>query len=161
MRLLLGFGGNVGCPRRAFRAALAALGERHAVVAVSSLYRSTAIGPPQLDFLNLVAMIEPSGPLLELLDLCQALEAAAGRDRAGEPRWGPRPLDIDLLLADGLVHRGPRLVLPHPRLAERGFALVPAAELSPRWIHPTIGCTLAELAAGSDRGGLEQCGELG
>ena len=74
------------------------------------------------------------------------MEAIAGRDRVTEVRWGPRPLDIDLLLIRGVIHRGPRLELPHPRLAERAFALVPAAEIVPDWIHPIVGRTLRELA---------------
>jgi 7,8-dihydro-6-hydroxymethylpterin-pyrophosphokinase len=61
-------------------------------------------------------------------------------------RWGPRPLDLDLLMAHSLAHRGPRLILPHPLLVRRAFALVPAAELTPDWVHQTAGCTLGELA---------------
>ncbi len=161
MRLLLGLGGNLGQPRLAFAAALAALARRHRLVAVSALYRSPPLGPPQPPYLNLVALVEPSRGLLELLDDCQELERAAGRRRVAEVRWGPRPLDLDLLLAEGVVHRGPRLELPHPGLDRRGFALVPAAELAPAWVHPTRGAPLAELAAAvAGREGLVCCGRL-
>jgi 2-amino-4-hydroxy-6-hydroxymethyldihydropteridine diphosphokinase len=71
---------------------------------------------------------------------------AAGRDRAQEERWGPRTLDLDLLIADSAVCRGPGLELPHPRFHLRRFALEPAAEVAPRWIHPLIGLTIEALA---------------
>jgi len=146
MRILIGLGGNVGGVRAAFALAAEALAGLGTVVARSSLYRTAAVGPPQPDYLNAVLLLDGELPPLELLDACQALERDAGRDRGREDRWGPRPLDLDLLLADGLVHRGPRLELPHPRLVERGFVLVPAAEIAPEWRHPTVGASLAELA---------------
>lgn len=146
MQVLLGFGGNLGDPARAFRVALAGLGERHPVLGVSRLYASRALGPPQPDYLNLVALIELRTPLLALLEQCQLLEAAAGRERSGSPRWGPRPLDLDLLAATAAVHRGPRLELPHPRFLERAFAVVPAAELVPEWVPPGGSASLAKRA---------------
>ncbi len=150
MRVLLGLGGNTGEVHRAFTRALGELGARPEVVLVvgaSALYRSRAVGPEQPDFLNMVALVVVSGSLLGFLELCQELERGAGRDRGGEGRWGPRPLDLDLLLAEGAVHRGPRLTVPHPRFHERAFALVPAAELVPGWRHPLLGRTVGELAA--------------
>jgi 2-amino-4-hydroxy-6-hydroxymethyldihydropteridine diphosphokinase len=90
-----------------------------------------------------------------LLGACLDLERQAGRVRVAGDRWGPRPLDLDLLIADGLVCRGPRLELPHPRLLERAFALVPAAEVAGGWRHPLDGRSLAELAAACDRTGME------
>lgn len=146
MRVLIGLGGNLGDVRRTFDCAAAALAGVAAVLARSPLYRTAAVGPPQPDYLNAVLMLDASLPPLELLERCQALERNAGRDRGREPRWGPRPLDLDVLVADGLVHRSPALELPHPRLAERAFALVPAAEIAPEWLHPLAGATLAELA---------------
>ena len=161
MQLLLGLGGNLGDPRAAFRAALGALADRHPLLAVSRLYRSRPVGPPQPWYWNLAALLEPGGPLLDLLGQCQALEVAAGRDRSREARWGPRPLDLDLLAADGIVHRGPRLELPHPRFGVRAFVLVPAAELTPEWRLAGAGRTVAELACevfpGDD---VEPCGHF-
>lgn len=121
------------------------------MTAVSALYRSRPIGPPQPDFFNQALLLEVECHPLELLEQCQAAEAAAGRDRTTEVRWGPRPLDIDLLLAGGVIRRGPRLELPHPRLAERAFALVPAAEIVPDWICPVTGTSIAELAEAASR----------
>lgn len=146
MQLLVGLGGNLGDPPQAFNQALAALSERHQVRAVSRRYRSEPEGPPQPRYWNMVALLEVTAPLLELLDQCQELELRAGRIRDPAHRWGPRPLDLDLLMARNLAHRGPRLLLPHPQLVRRAFALVPAAELVPDWIHPAAGTTLGELA---------------
>jgi len=160
VQVLVGFGANLGDPVAAFRVALAALGERSRLVDVSSLYRSAPHGPPQPHYLNLAALLDVDEPPLALLEHCQALEAAAGRDPSREQRWGPRVLDLDLLLAHGLVHRSPRLLLPHPLLAERAFALVPAAELAPTWVHPLVGRTIGELARAVDDPSLERVGRI-
>jgi 2-amino-4-hydroxy-6-hydroxymethyldihydropteridine diphosphokinase len=153
VHLLLGLGGNLDDPPRAFRRALCELAASHPTVSVSGLYRTAPHGPPQPRYWNLTALIDARGPLCELLLECQRLEQHAGRERESDQRWGPRPLDIDLLLTPAVVHRGPLLVLPHPRLLERAFALVPAAEIVPDWVHPLTGRSLAEHArsvAGTD-----------
>ena len=152
MRVVLGLGGNLGKPEAAFAQALEALAGVGRVAAVSRLWRTRPIGPSQPDFLNAAALIDwPAGPR-SLLSHCLELEAEAGRDRAQEERWGPRALDLDLLLAEGVVCRGPNLELPHPRLHERRFALEPAAEIAPNWVHPLLGWTIEDLAtAARDR----------
>ena len=147
MRLLIGLGGNQGDVLDAFSGAVAALRPHLRVVALSGIWRSSAQGPPQPDFLNAAALVESAAHPLAILALCQRLEAEAGRDRTREERWGPRTLDLDLLVAPGLVIETPALVLPHPRLAERRFALAPVVELAPEWVHPRLHRTLAELAA--------------
>jgi len=144
--VLLGFGGNLGDPESAFRGALEALAHEGRVASVSRLWRTCAVGPEQPTYLNAAAVILwPQGPR-SLLAQCRELEIAAGRDRRHEARWGPRMLDLDLLLADAVICRGPTLVLPHPRLHERRFALEPAAEVAPDWVHPACGLTVAQLA---------------
>jgi 2-amino-4-hydroxy-6-hydroxymethyldihydropteridine diphosphokinase len=146
MRVVLGLGGNLGKPRVAFAQALEALAGGGRVMAVSQLWRTRPVGPSQPDFLNAAALIAwPAGPR-SLLRRCREIEAVAGRNRAREERWGPRILDLDLLIAASAVCRGPDLDLPHPRLHERRFALEPAAELAPDWVHPLLGRTVLELA---------------
>ena len=146
MQLLLGLGGNIGYSEEAFRAALLSLGLEHEILALSRLYRTRPVGPEQPDFLNLAAVLDLGHPPSEFLESCRILEAAAGRDRKREERWGPRVLDLDLLLAKSVVFRGPSLVLPHPRFHERAFALAPAAEVAKDWIHPILGVTVGDLA---------------
>lgn len=152
MKVLIGLGGNLGDPAAAFHRALERLAQRASVVAVSSLYRSRAVGPPQPDYLNAAALVDWPGPPRSLLTACHRLEAEAGRDRVKEQRWGPRLLDLDLLLGQHLVCRGPHLELPHPRLLERPFALVPAAELAPSWRHPIADRSLSAC--------VEECAEM-
>jgi len=147
VRLLIGLGGNQGDVLGAFSRALVGLELRATVLARSSVWRSAPQGPPQPDYLNAAMLVETTDHPLAILAFCQQLEAEMGRARARERRWGPRPLDLDLLIAPGLVIEAPVLVLPHPRLAERRFALAPAAELAPDWLHPRLQRTLAELAS--------------
>ena len=144
--MVLGLGSNMGDSRKAFSECLQTLAAEGRVIAVSRLWRTRAVGPPQPDYLNVAALVAwPAGPRA-LLGRCLELETAAGRDRSAEARWGPRVLDIDLLLAESVVCRGPMLALPHPRLHERRFALEPAAEVAPSWPHPLVGQTVDELA---------------
>jgi 2-amino-4-hydroxy-6-hydroxymethyldihydropteridine diphosphokinase len=144
---IVGFGGNQGDVGGGFAAAAAALGRRFRVLAASSLWRSAPVGPAQPDFLNAALLLDVDCDPLRLLACAQRLEADAGRDRGAEARGGPRPLDVDLLLAPGVVVESPTLVLPHPRFAGRRFALAPAVEVAPAWVHPRLRRTLADLAA--------------
>lgn len=146
MRVVLGLGGNLGDPPKTFQMALSVLSESHRVLLVSRLYRTEPEGPAQPRFWNMAALIHATTPLLDLLDESLRIEAAAQRSREPGQRWQPRTLDVDLLIAEGLVHRGPQLILPHPRLHRRAFALVPAAELVPDWLHPLYQRTLGDLA---------------
>ena len=145
-QIILGLGANIGDPERAFRRAVESLARDHRLVASSRLYRTRPVGPEQPDFVNAAVLFDPRCPLIEFFDLCQRLEMEAGRKRLHEDRWGPRPLDLDHCIAHDVIHRSPRLTLPHPRLHERVFALAPAAEVAPDWVHPLIGRTLADLA---------------
>jgi len=139
----VGLGANIGNPAAQLAGALDSLDAADVLVAVSGVYRSAPIGPEQPEFLNLVAELSvPEGPY-ELLARCQALEAAAQRVR--RERWGPRTLDVDVLLFGDTELRDPELVIPHPRLRERRFVLDPLAELSPDLV------TLGELAAVADQ----------
>jgi 2-amino-4-hydroxy-6-hydroxymethyldihydropteridine diphosphokinase len=99
------------------------------VAAVSPAYRTRAIGPEQPEYLNLVAEVETALSPLDLLHHLQALEAAHGRVR--DVRWGPRPIDLDIIWSCGLESPGPELILPHPRAHEREFVLRPLCDLAP------------------------------
>ena len=149
LRVLLGLGSNLGESEKAFTSCLGQLAEEGSIVEVSRLWLTRPVGPRQPDFLNAAVVIEWPMPLRSLLTRCQELETAAGRDRPAEERWGPRTLDLDLLLAANLVCRGPNLELPHPRFHGRRFALEPASEVAPEWTHPLLGCTITELVRGA------------
>ena len=164
MRVMLGLGGNLGDVPGVFLRTRAKLAEVFDVLATSRLYRSAPVGPRQPQFWNMAIQIVVDCQLRQVLDHCRRLEEQAGRDRNAEIRWGPRPLDVDLLMAEHVVHRGPDLVVPHPRLHERAFALVPAADVAPDWVHPELGRSLAELAeqvVARDPGAVELVGPLG
>ncbi len=160
MRVLLGLGGNLGDVRAACAGAAAALARRFPLLACSGLWRTAPLGPAQPDFLNAALLLDVDVDPLRLLAIVQRLEAAAGRDRLAEVRNGPRTLDIDLLLALDLVVVSATLTLPHPRLAERRFALLPAREVAPDWVHPRLHRTIAELAASVSEAG-QQCRRVG
>ena len=116
------------------------------VEAVSPLYETDPIGPPpQGAYLNAVVELRTQLPPRALLDELLAIERRAGRRRSGV-RDEPRPLDLDLLLYDALVLDEPGLVLPHPRLHERAFALEPLGDLAAELVHPVRGETIASLA---------------
>ncbi|MCC2548646.1 2-amino-4-hydroxy-6-hydroxymethyldihydropteridine diphosphokinase [Hymenobacter sp. BT175] len=117
------------------------------VVAVSGLYETAAWGlEDQPPFLNQAVQLETTLLPEQLLDACQQVETQAQRRR--DLRWGPRTLDVDILLYDNLIIDTLRLQVPHPRLPERRFALVPLAELAASAVHPGSMKTVAELLAG-------------
>lgn len=123
------------------------------VTGVSPWYRSRAIGPGnQPDYLNGVVALATTLEPHALLDLLQALEAAAGRERT--VRWGARTLDLDLLLFDDLSLADERLTLPHPRLAERNFVVYPLSDLAPKLRLPD-GTPVARLRANLGACGLD------
>ena len=149
----LGLGSNEGDRRATLRAARERL-ERHGleVSGSSSVYETAPQGDvlDQPDFLNACLRIETELDPEALLDLCKAVERELGR-RPGGPRHGPRPVDVDVLLLGSVVHRSPRLVLPHPDLAVRRFVLEPLLELDPELRLPDGTRLAARLAAVADQ----------
>jgi 2-amino-4-hydroxy-6-hydroxymethyldihydropteridine diphosphokinase len=131
---LLGLGGNVGDVRPTLDRAVALLcdGGDIRLTARSSDYRTPPWGvEDQPPFVNLAIAVETTLAPRALLARAQAVEKALGRDRARERRWGPRPVDIDILAYDNVTLDEPALTLPHPRMLERAFVLVPLAEIRP------------------------------
>jgi 2-amino-4-hydroxy-6-hydroxymethyldihydropteridine diphosphokinase len=123
------------------------------VLAVSSWYLTKPIGPPQPDYINGCVTIQTSLIPLELLHVLQAIEAEFGRVR--QERWGARTLDLDLLLYETQIVDTPILQIPHPRMTERAFVLVPLAEIVPNWIEPRSGQSIAVLANQLECSGVE------
>ena len=126
----------------------------------SRWYRTVAVGPPQPDYCNGAVLLDTALPPHGLLERMLALEIQMGRER-GEPqvRWGPRPLDLDLLFYGDWIIETPTLQVPHPRMTERGFVLLPLADVAPDWVHPELGETIAQLAQRVDRSGVALGGE--
>jgi 2-amino-4-hydroxy-6-hydroxymethyldihydropteridine diphosphokinase len=130
----VGFGGNIGDVRTTLDRAVGAFcdGEEVRLLARSSDYRTPPWGiTDQPPFVNLCIAVATDLSPRALLERALAIEQAAGRERASEQTWGPRPLDIDLLAYDNVVMNEPWLTLPHPRLFERAFVLVPLMEIRP------------------------------
>lgn len=156
----IGLGGNLDRPAERIRAARAAIADLPGVtpLACSGLYRSAPMGPAdQPDYVNAVMAINTELAPLELLDRLQAIEHAFGRVRLGE-RWGPRTLDLDILLYGDAILAGDRLTVPHPGLGLREFVLYPLQEIAPDLVIPGLGA-LADLVAACPRRGLEKLGD--
>lgn len=126
----VGLGSNLGDRLGHLRDAVRLLGERGATLVRSSrVYETDPVGPPQPDYLNAVVEVAWEGTARELLEACLGVEAELGRERA--ERWGPRTIDVDLLTFGDEEIDEPDLIVPHPRMHERAFVLVPLLELDP------------------------------
>jgi len=157
-RAVLSMGSNLGDRRQHLADAVAALASD--VLRVSSVYRTPPWGPvPQDDFYNIAVLAERTDPDPRgWLEVARQLESAAGRVRG--VRWGPRTLDVDVIVVDGIVSADPELTLPHPRAHERAFVLLPWQEIEPNAALPGYG-SIAELLADLDVGDLAVVGHVG
>lgn len=160
--VFIGFGSNLGLKRENCLRGLRALKGHEAIslLSLSSLYRTEPVGFEAQDwFLNGVVKVSTALPPRELLGLLKDIERGVGRRKTF--RWGPRVLDLDILLYGGLVLREEGLELPHPRMHERAFVLVPLAEIAPEAYHPLLRKTARQLLQGlGEVKGVEPFGRI-
>jgi 2-amino-4-hydroxy-6-hydroxymethyldihydropteridine diphosphokinase len=160
-RALIALGGNVGDVRATFRKAIANICgmTQAALLARSSDYATPPWGDgQQATFVNACIEIDTSLDPHALLFTLQKIETKFGRDRTQERRWGPRTLDLDLIAYDDVSMQKPELTLPHPRLFERAFVLVPLAEIAPS--RMIAGRSVASALAQLSTEGIERLPDL-
>lgn len=160
-RVYIGLGSNLAEPVRQLRSALTALAAlpHSQLLASSSFYASDPLGPAdQPRYVNAVAALDSALPPHKLLDELQRIELEQGRERKDE-RWGPRTLDLDILLFGNRILGDARLQVPHYHMHARPFVLYPLAELAPELRLPD-GRTLSELLAACPFAGLERLGDI-
>jgi 2-amino-4-hydroxy-6-hydroxymethyldihydropteridine diphosphokinase len=158
----LGLGANVGNRQANLRMAVWGLARLARVEAVSGLYETEPVGGPagQPVFYNAACRIDTGLEPRPLLRFLQNLEWEIGR-RPGGPHWSPRPIDLDILLYDDRVVEEETLSIPHPRLAERAFVVVPLEEIAAEVRHPLLGKTIGELLRGASRQGVGRIAAAG
>ncbi|MBK5537172.1 2-amino-4-hydroxy-6-hydroxymethyldihydropteridine diphosphokinase [Pseudomonas sp. TH05] len=155
-RIYIGMGSNLAAPTQQLRSATDALAQLPETewVGVSSFYQSDSLLPGQPRYTNAVAALDSRLSPLALLDALQAIENSQGRER--NERWGPRTLDLDILLFGDRLIDEPRLKVPHYHMHARAFVLYPLAELAPENLQLADGRTLRELLAACPFVGLER-----
>lgn len=141
----IALGGNLNNPLQTFNTALTHLNSRPEITVKqrSPWYTTPPMGPPQPDYLNGCALLETSLAPEDLLKVLLETETALGRVR--EVHWGPRTLDLDLLLYGDRIIELPHLTVPHPGLSDRAFVLQPLADIVPDWVDPRSGLTIEQL----------------
>lgn len=155
-RIYIGMGSNLADPAEQLRSALDALAQlpQTALVGVSAFYQSDSLLPGQPRYTNAVAALDSALAPLALLDALQDIENGQGRERL--ERWGPRTLDLDILLFGDRLIDEPRLKVPHYHMQERAFVLYPLAELAPADLRLADGRRLDALLAACPFVGLER-----
>lgn len=153
-RTAIALGSNLGDSRAILDAALETIAQNPGITleSRSSWYQTVPVGPAQPDYINGCALLRVNLPPQELLETLLEIEAKFGRGR--QERWGARTLDLDLLLFEDLIVDTPALQLPHPRLRERAFVLMPLAEIAPDWSEPVSGQAICALLEAVDCSGV-------
>jgi 2-amino-4-hydroxy-6-hydroxymethyldihydropteridine diphosphokinase len=155
---VVGLGANLGDPEAALRWALGELAALGPLTGISGLYRTLPIGgPPQPDFFNAAVRLKYKGSIDGLLADALRIERLAGRER--RERWGPRILDLDILWVAGVCVDRPGLVVPHPRLRERAFALRPLVDVARDAFDPADGTTYVDLLRARGEQGIQRLGD--
>jgi len=156
----LGLGANLGDRQANLAQAVELLGQRLDIEKVSSIYETEPVGyKDQPLFLNAVCRVQTDIGPLQLLSLVKGIEASMGR----VPNFsdGPRLIDIDIILYGDMVMMDPELSIPHPRMAQRAFVLIPLAEIAPGLVHPFSGESVEEMVANVDGiDGVKKAGKL-
>ncbi|MBE9028796.1 2-amino-4-hydroxy-6-hydroxymethyldihydropteridine diphosphokinase [filamentous cyanobacterium LEGE 11480] len=155
-RCAIALGANLGDPEATLEAAIKTLDQtpQIRVEQCSSWYLTKAIGPPQPDYINGCAILQTSLTPPQLMQTLLEVENQFGRIR--RERWGARTLDLDLLLFDDVVLESPDLIIPHPRMGDRAFVLIPLAEIAAHWIDPISQFAIATLVEQVDTTGVRQ-----
>ncbi|KGF73517.1 2-amino-4-hydroxy-6-hydroxymethyldihydropteridine pyrophosphokinase [Neosynechococcus sphagnicola sy1] len=150
----IALGSNLGDSLQILEAALTTLATTPGVALLgrSPWYRTRPLGPPQPDYLNGCATLTVQMTPPQLLTTLLEIETQFGRER--QQHWGARTLDLDLLLFDDLILRTPELQIPHPRMNDRAFVLVPLATIAPDWVEPISGQAIAHLLSALDCSGV-------
>ncbi|HWQ84037.1 MAG TPA: 2-amino-4-hydroxy-6-hydroxymethyldihydropteridine diphosphokinase [Anaerolineales bacterium] len=153
-RAFLGLGTNLGDRQSNLLQALQLIRSIAVIQKISSIYETKPVGYlDQPDFLNLVCQITTGLSAIELLQALKLIETQLGRQASF--RNAPRVIDVDILLFDDLVMQSPDLTIPHLRLAERAFALIPLAEIAPDLVHPGLQSPIAQILTGVDVSGVK------
>ena len=140
----IGLGSNIGDKLGTCRRAIELLGKAGRLIKLSSFYCTEPIGyTNQEDFVNAVVKIETQLSPASLLARCHVIEDELGRTRS--VRWGPRTIDLDILLYGNKVISDMELTIPHPMMAKRAFVLVPLSEIEPELVHPVLNTTVSQL----------------
>jgi 2-amino-4-hydroxy-6-hydroxymethyldihydropteridine diphosphokinase len=151
--IYLGLGTNVGDRKRHLQEAVDSFFPHINCLQLSSIYETKPVGyTEQTEFLNQVVLAETKLAPLPLLNQLKYIETKMGRQPTF--RFGPRAIDLDILFYDDLVMETPRLTIPHPRLQERSFVLIPLAEIAPQFIHPVLKKRIIDLAGEVSRTGV-------
>jgi 2-amino-4-hydroxy-6-hydroxymethyldihydropteridine diphosphokinase len=154
VKCAIALGSNLGDSKQILNQALELLSQTSGIelISHSSWYETVPVGPPQPNYVNGCAILETELLPEDLLQILLKIEQQFGRIR--QERWGPRILDLDILLYGDLMLEMPNLTIPHPRMNERAFVLVPLAEIAAHWIEPISRQTILQLSQAIDCSGI-------